>query len=185
MLVMAVLGEYTKTRGRVLLTALSLAGFCLLALPPAVLAGRGRYTGVAAAGVLASGLGFLLVAVGTWGTPNSDGFWKAAGIVSIGAVSGSYTCWVLLLRARRLAARIARWTALGAAGLALILTALAIIVEIREPSFWWAVALLIIAQLAGGLTAAAFHRWPFTMSGSPCPQAGRASGAAAKRRGRH
>lgn len=170
-LAMAVLGEYTKTRGRMLLTALSLAGFCLLALPPAVLAMRGQYARVAAGSTLVLCLGFLLVVVGMWATPDSDAFWKAAAIISIAAASGSHFCWLLLLRVRRLLAQVARCTALGATGLVLILTGLAIIVEIRDASFWWAVVLLIIAQVAGGLAAPALDRWGFTLSGFHHPPA--------------
>ena len=163
-LVMVFLGEYTKTRGRLLFTALSLAGFCLLALPPAALARRGSYAGVASGSTLAPGLGFLLVVVGMWATPNSDAFWKAVAIISIAAVSGSHSCWLLLLRAKRFLARIAQYAALGAAGLVLLLTTLAIIVEIRVAAFWWAVVLLIIAQVFGGLAAPVLDRWPFTLA---------------------
>ena len=164
-LTIAFLGEYTKTRGRLLLTALTLAGFCLLALPPSVLARRDRYALAAASGTLAPCLAFLLVAAGIWATPDSDAFWKAAAIASIAAASGSYFCWLLLLRTKRLPARIARCAALGAAGLALILIGPAIIVEIRAAAFWWAVVLLIVTQVAGGLAAAALDRWAFTLAG--------------------
>ena len=164
-LAMVFLGEYTKTRGRLLFTALTLAGFCLLALPPSVLGRRGRYPSVAAGTTLALGLGFLLVVVGMWATPDSNAFWKAVAIVSIAAVSGSHSCWLLLLRARRLSARVAQGVALGAASSVLLLTGVAIIVEIREAAFWWAVVLLIIAQVAGGVSAAALDRWAFTKTG--------------------
>ena len=166
MLAMAVLGEYTKTRGRLLLTALSLAGFCLLALPPSVLARWGGYPRVAVGGTLVPGFEFLLVVVGMWATPDSDAFWKAAAIISIAAVSGSHFCWLLLLRARRLPARIARCSALGAAGLVLVLAGLAIIVEIQAAGFWWAVVLLIMIQIAGGLASAALDHWAFTLPGA-------------------
>ena len=158
-LVMAVLGEYTKTRGRLLLTALSLAGFCVFGFPSAVLASRGRHTRLAALGVSAAALGFVLVVVGLWATPDSDAFWKAASIASIAAASIAYSCWVLSFRAQRLAARVAQYAALGVAVLVLFLTILAIIVEIRHAAFWWAVVLLIIAQVACVLAAAAPARW--------------------------
>ena len=160
-LAMVFLGEYTKTRGRLLFTALTLAGFCLLALPPSVLAWRGRYPKVAAGSTAVIGLGFLLVVGGMWATPDSDAFWKAVAIVSIAGVSGSHSCWVLLLRGRRSLTQVVQCSALGAASLALLLTGLAIIVEIREAGFWWAVVLLIIAQFAGGVFAAALDRWAF------------------------
>ena len=158
-LAMAVLGEYTKIRGRLLLTALSLAGFCVLALPPAVLAARGRLSGLASVGVLAPGLGFALVVVGLWGTPDSDAFWKAAAIASIAAGSTAYCCWVLSFVAQRLAAKVAQYAAFVAAALVLFLTTLAIIAEIRGAAFWWTVVLLIVAQVICVLAAAAPARW--------------------------
>ena len=164
-LAMAILGEYTKTRGRLLLTALSLAGFCLLALPPLVLARRGRYPRVAAAGTLAPCFAFLVVLVGMWSTPDLDAFWKTAAILSIVAVTVSHICWLLLSKPRRSLARVARCTALGAAGLVLVLTGLAIIVEIRTAAFWWAVILLIIGQIGGGLAAVALGRLAFNLAG--------------------
>ncbi len=162
-LAMVFLGEYTKTRGRLLLMALSLGGFSLVALAPSVLAQRGRYSVVAVGGELAPFLGYLLVVVGTWATPNSDAFWKAVAIVSIAAVSLSHFCWLLLLNPGRLPARIVWWTALGAAAVVLMLTSLAIIVEIRDAAFWWAVTLLIIAQIAGSLLAPLLNRRFFSM----------------------
>ena len=161
-LVMVFLGEYTKTRGRLLLTAVSLGGFSLLALAPSVLAHRGRYSGVAAGGMLAPILGFLLVAVGTWATPDSDAFWKAVAILAIAVASLSHFCWVLLLNPKWTLARVARCTALGAVVAVLLLTSLAIIVEIRAAAFWWAVVLLIIAQVVGGLAALVLNRRLFS-----------------------
>ena len=159
LLVMAVLGEYTKTRGRLLLTALSLAGFCALAFPSAVLAVRGRYPALAVLGVLAAALGFVLVVAGLWATPDSDAFWKAASIASIAAASVAYSCWVLSFRPQRLVAQVAQHAALAVAALVLFLTTLAIIVEIRQAAFWWAVVLLIITQALCALAAAAPARW--------------------------
>ena len=159
LLAMAVLGEYTKTRGRLLLTALSLAGFCVLAFPSAVLAVRGRHTALAVLGVSVASLGFVLVVVGLWATPDSDAFWKAVSIASIAAASVAYSCWVLSFRPQRLVAQVAQSAALVVAALVLLLTTLAIIVEIRQPAFWWAVVLLIIAQALCALAAAAPARW--------------------------
>ena len=159
--VMALLGEYTKTRGRLLLTALSLAGFCLLALAPSALAQRDRYAAWGVGGLAAACLGFLLVAAGTWATPGADAYWKATAIVSIGAVSGAQLCWLLLLEPRRAPARAAWWTAAGAAVLVPVLTGVAIIVEIKAPPFWWVVSFVIIAQIAGGFAAPALNCWGF------------------------
>ena len=158
---MALLGEYTKTRGRLLLTALSLAGFCLLALAPSALAQRDRYAALGVGGLAAACLGFFLVAAGTWATPAADAYWKATGIVSIGAVSGAHLCWLLLLGPRRLPARTAWWTAVVAASLVPVLTGVAIIVEIKAAPFWWVVSLVVIAQVGGGIAAPALNHLGF------------------------
>ena len=164
---MALLGEYTKTRGRLLLTALSLAGFCVLALAPTVLSRRPRFSFVGDAGLGVAFLGFLLLTVGTWGTPNSDGYWKAAAIVSIAAGSLAYLSWLLLVEPGILLARIAGRLAAAAASIVPVLAAIGIIVEIKAAPFWWAVTLIIILQLAGGFASRGLNRWRFPKFNSP------------------
>jgi hypothetical protein len=154
-LVMAVLGEYTKLRGRLLLTASTLAWFSLVALGPSRLRQRDQYPTAAAAGLFSSLLGFLLATGGTWATPGSDGYWKAAAIVSVLAVSLSYVCWMLLLRSRAVAVRFASRAAVAAASLSALLAGLAIILEVRTSAFWWAFSVIIIVQFAAGLVALA------------------------------
>ena len=170
---MVLLGEYTKTRGRLLLTALSLAGFCVVALAPSALAQRDKYVLISAGGLVAAGLGFLLVTTGTWATPDSDAYWKAAGIVSVGAVSGSYLCWLLLFEAGRPPARAAWRIALVAAGLVLVLTCLGIGLEVKTAAFWWMVTGLTTAQLAGGLAVPALDRWALPLARAPRRSAGK------------
>jgi hypothetical protein len=155
---MAWLGEYTKTRGRLLLTALSLAGFCLLAVAPSALHPRRRYTPVAAGALAASSLGFLLVVGGTWATPDSDAYWKAAAIFAIVAVSLSHVCWLLLLDPHRPPARLARGAAIGSASLVAVLAGLAIILEVKAAPYWWTVFVIIIVQVAGGVAARLLNR---------------------------
>ncbi len=159
--IMGALGEYTKTRGRFLLTALSLSGFSLLALTPSLLAQRAnhRYWGYAGLGI--AGLAYLLFVGGIWGTPDSDAYWKSVAIASLGSVSLCQVCWLLLMtRPRALIARTAWLTAGAASGLVLALAVIAIIVEIRSAPFWWAVTILIFVQVSGGIAAPILNRWP-------------------------
>lgn len=163
-LAMALLGEYTKTRGRLLLTALSLGGFCLLALAPAALVQRDRYTLVGVAGMAAAALGFLLVSVGTWATPAPDAYWKSTGIVSVWAVSVAYLAWLLLLNPGRRLTR-AAWRFAGAAAVLVpVLATAAIIGEITIPAFWWVVSVIVVLQIAAGLALPAMEVW-----GNPLP----------------
>ena len=162
--VTVVLGEYTKTRGRLLLTALSLSGFCLLALAPAALANRPGRRLLGRVGVAAAGLGFILLVAGLWATPNSDGYWKSAAVVSVGAASSSYLCLMLLPQPRRRAAALTRWTALLATGLTLAMAAVGIIAGMKAAPFWWTVVLIVIVQVAAGLG--------FLMVNPPPPEGG-------------
>ena len=166
---MALLGEYTKTRGRFLLTALSLAGFCAVALAPSALYQRGRHLPVAATGLMVSLLGFLLVAAGTWATPDPYAYWKATAILSILAVSISHASWLLVLEPRRPLARAVSWSTLGAASLVAALASLAIILEVKAAPYWWVVSILVIVQIAGGVAAPALCRWISPVPGVPRP----------------
>ena len=163
-LVMAFLGEYTKTLGRFLLTALSLTGFSLLALAPVLLRRRSgdrwlRGRGLGSIGLLAPVLGFGLLVGGIWGTPNSDAYWKGTSIISIWAGSISHLCWLVMLSAGGTPARILRQFAAGAAGGVPLLATVGILAEVGSSSYWWAVVLLIMVQLAGGAFVPALTRW--------------------------
>ncbi len=165
-LAMLLLGEYTKTRGRWLGTALALSGYCMAALGPVALHGRGRYRPVATSGMLFSLLAFALLTVGLWGTPNSDGFWKATSVSTLLALALSHVCWMLFLeRPIALVSNMARASALGASLLA-ILASLGIIFEVKVGPFWWVVALLGIGQAVTGVAAPITHRWSSPRSGS-------------------
>ena len=158
-LAVVVLGEYTKTRGRWLGTALALFGYCIVALGPVALRGRGRCWPVATSGVLFAVLAFVLFTVGLWGTPNSDGYWKATSVATLLALSLSHVCWMLFLeRPMALVSAIARASALGAS-LLVILAAVGIMFELKVVLFWWVVAVLGIGQVVTGVAAPITHWW--------------------------
>jgi len=87
---MVVLGEYTKTRGRFLLTALVLEGYFFCSLGPAWVAERRSESQLSQAALAAAVVALALLLIGIWGTPNSDAFWKSAAIVTILAVALAY-----------------------------------------------------------------------------------------------
>ena len=158
-LAMVLLGEYTKTRGRWLGTALALSGYCLAALGPVALHGRSRYRPIANSGMLFALLAFALFTVGLWGTPNSDGYWKATAVSTLLALASAHVCWMLLLnRPIALVSAMARASALGASLLAL-LAGVGIIFEVKVVPFWWVVALLGIWQAVTGVAAPITHWW--------------------------
>ena len=167
-LAMILLGEYTKTRGRWLGTALALSGYCMAALGPVMLHGRGRYRPVATSGMLFSLLGFALLTVGLWGTPNSDGYWKATSVSTLLALALAHVSWMLFLeRPIALVSGIARTSALAASLLAL-LAGVGIIFEVKVVPFLWVVALLGIVQVVTGVAAPITHWWS-SLRGSSYP----------------
>jgi len=161
---MSLLGEYTKTRGRLLLTFLVLAPFCLSAIPPSALLRRGRFLPVAWAGLLASGAGFILVATGIWATPDSDAYWKTTAIVSIAAAITFQDSWLLLLTPVKAFTFKLMWTVLGATILAALLSVAGIIGEIRPAAYWWVVFLLVIAGVVGSLALLVIALRPNTVA---------------------
>ena len=148
---MVLLSEYTKTRGRLLLTFLVLAPFCLSAIPSSALLRGGRLLPVAWTGLVASGAGFVLVAVGIWATPESDAFWQTAAIVSIAAASSFQSSWLLLLMPVRAFVRLLLWAVMGVSLMAALVSVAGIIGEITSAAYWWAVFLLVIAGVVGSL----------------------------------
>jgi hypothetical protein len=154
-----VLGEYTKTLGRFLLTALLLATYCVVSLGPAILVNRNLPRVIPAAGLTMTWLAIILLLVGVWGTPNSDGFWKGASIASLLAVALAYSGWAHWLESPwRTARRSARVSAIAAMGLAAT-AGVGIAVELKLPAYWWAFALIVLVWAASGLLAPVCVLW--------------------------
>ena len=152
--------EYTKTRGKLLLTAFLVGGYFVTMLAatgiPAV--GIRQYLR-AAAQALATGALFLLL-LGLWGTPDSDVYWKAAAIATLAAIG--LVCSGLSTRAG-LGDAVVRGLALTSAtvaGLLTLMTALGIALEIRVPLYWWVFGLLAVLWIAASaaVPVAAFGR---------------------------
>jgi hypothetical protein len=141
---MIVLGEYTKTLGRFLLTAVILGGYFLVCRAGASPAGGWslRWVSRPALGFAAAALAILLF--GVWGTPDSDGFWKTAAIVSILPLG-------IILIGRRLGSnyidlprRLASLVSAGVLAAGMVLAGLGIAVEIKVSEYWWAFTLLML-----------------------------------------
>ena len=154
----ALLGEYTKARGQLLLTFLVLAPFCLSAIPPSALLRRGRFQPVGWAGLLTSGAGFIMVATGIWATPDADAFWKTAAIVSIAAAALFVASWLLLMTQAKTFVLPLVWAAMADTALAALLSAVGIIGEIKLAAYWWPVILLLFVSALGTLALLAVNR---------------------------
>ena len=153
----ALLGEYTNTRGRLILTALTVAAFCLSAVSPAALYQQGRYRPAALAAVTISALGLAMVTAGIWATPDSDAFWKATAIASILCATTFHGGVLLLWQPGPGYVRFFRWPGVIAALSAALMAILGIVLEIKLGAFWWAMVLLILGTVWAGLAAGA-HR---------------------------
>ena len=141
-IVIILIGEYTKTRGRFLLTALTFEGYFFWSLAPVWVAERRPESRVAQVSVGAALVALLLLLIGYWGTPNSDAFWKSTAIVTILAIVLAYLAVVDVEEGRLFRSLNAK-----AIGLATVIGCLGIAAGINWPPYWWVFTLAVIAWL--------------------------------------
>ena len=144
-IVMVVLGEYTKTRGRFLLTALVFEGYCFCSLGPAWVADQRADSHVSRVALAAAVTALLLLLIGIWGTPNSDAFWKSTAILTVLALVIAY---VAVVDAQ--AGRLARSCQVKTVSLAALIGCLGIAAGINWPPYWWVFTLAVLVW-AGAL----------------------------------
>ena len=149
--------EYTKTRGKLLLTALLVAGYfvTLLAATPIPRAGAGQWLRTAA--VTLASVALLLMVLGLWGAPDSSAFWKATAIVTVLAM-GVVAAGVSLPGERpgRMGLALGMPTA-GLAGVLALMGIVGIAVEIKAPVYWWIFGLLALGWVAAGVLLTGFR----------------------------
>ena len=139
-IVMIVLGEYTKTRGRFLLTALIFEGYFFCSLGPVWVAERRADSPLSRVALAAAVAALLLLLTGIWGTPNSDAFWKSTAIVTVLALVLSYVA-VVDVQPERLA----RSYQVKAVALATVIACFGIAADIKWPPYWWVFTLAALA----------------------------------------
>ncbi len=149
---MVVLGEYTKTRGRWLLTALVVGAYFFSSLGPVWLAQRPTALVVSSVGLGTGAAALLLLLTGIWGTPNSDAFWKSAAIVTLLGLVLAYLA-VVELQHGRLTSRLA----VKAVALAVFLACLGIAAGINWPPYWWVFTLAVIVWAVALLAPAVLY----------------------------
>jgi hypothetical protein len=130
------------------------AAFCLSAAAPSALLKQGRFTWVSVPGLCASGVGCLLVVSLTWATPDSDAFWKAAGIVSILAFAAFIASFIFLPESKGAFQRKVSCVAVGATGLAALLSIAGIVGGLWIPAYYWVMVILVNFAFGWGLVAA-------------------------------
>jgi len=137
-----VLGEYTKTRGRFLLSALMVESYFFCSLGPIWVAERRPESMVSRVAVGATAIALLLLLLGLWGTPNSDAFWKSTAIVTILALVLAFLAVV-----DSEAGRLSRSVQAKAIGLATVIACVGIAGGINWPPYWWVFTLAVIAWI--------------------------------------
>ena len=135
-----VVGEYTKTRGRFLLSALMVEGYFFCSLGPIWVAERRPESMVSRVAIGAAVAALLLLLIGLWGTPDSDAFWKSTAIVTILALVLAFLA-VVDSEAGRLSISVQA----KAVGLATLIGCVGIAAGINWPPYWWVFTLAVIA----------------------------------------
>tara|TARA_B100001245_G_scaffold127305_1_gene93953 strand:+ start:326 stop:868 length:543 start_codon:yes stop_codon:yes gene_type:complete len=135
-----VVGEYTKTRGRFLLSALMVEGYFFCSLGPIWVTERRPESMVSRVAIGAAVMALLLLLIGLWGTPNSDAFWKSTAIVTILALVLAFLA-VVDSEAGRLSISVQA----KAVGLATLIGCVGIAAGINWPPYWWVFTLAVIA----------------------------------------
>ena len=135
-----VVGEYTKTRGRFLLSALMVEGYFFCSLAPIWVTERRPESMVSRVAIGAAVMALLLLLIGLWGTPNSDAFWKSTAIVTILALVLAFLA-VVDSEAGRLSISVQAKDV----GLATLIGCVGIAAGINWPPYWWVFTLAVIA----------------------------------------
>ena len=151
--------EYTKMRGRLLLTALLVAGYFGTTLVATGTPKDGAMRWLFAAILAWATLALFLLLLGLWATPDSDEFWKsAAGITSL-AFGMSFAGLALGMTSGMKPARILAWCSAILSMLMTAMTVLGIVVEISAALYWWAFGLIVVCWLGASAALVALRFW--------------------------
>ncbi len=151
--------EYTKTRGKLLLTALLVAGFFMTLVGATAMprSGPGPWFRPAAIGAASTAL-FLMV-IGLWGTPDSNPFWRATAAVTVVAM-GLVAAGQALSRTGQ--GKAAQALAAASAALSALLTVMAvlgIVLGIAAVAYWWVFGFAAVGWVMAGAIGLAVSWW--------------------------
>ena len=151
--------EYTKMRGKLLLTAFLVAGYFMTMLTatgtPKDRVIRWLYVSIFGFATMAL---FLLI-VGVWTTPDSDEFWRLAASVTFVAFGLSIVGRALGLDSGGRKSRFLTWaTAVLAASLTMM-TVLGIALGIKAETYWWTFVLLALCWLFSSAALVSARLW--------------------------
>ena len=145
-----VLGEYTKTRGRFLLTALLLAAYLFTSMAPAWTAEHRPESRVAHIALVVAATAVMILLIGFWGTPNSDAFWKSAAIITTLGMTLSYASVV-----DAEPGRLFRNFSVKVLGLATLIICVGIAAGIHWPPYWWVFTLAVLVWVVSVIVSVA------------------------------
>ena len=151
--------EYTKTRGKLMLTAFLLGGYFLTMLAATRIHGEGNTLRLRlVAQALATAAMFLLI-LGLWGTPDSDGYWKTTAIVALLTIG--LVCSGIVIRSE-IAGHTERGLVRILTASSVVLTVMAvvaIVLEIAVAVYWWVFGLLAVGWLVEVAALMAVRFW--------------------------
>ena len=151
--------EYTKTRGKLLLTALLVGGFFLTTLGATAIPRSGigrRLRPVAPVMALAA---LLLLMVGLWAGADSDEFWKAAACATVLSLGFVFTGVALARMSGEMLTDVFVTTSAASSLLLTLMAVLGIALELGSKPYWWAFSLLVLCWLAATVGMALVRLW--------------------------
>ena len=152
LVVIVVLGEYTKTRGLLLLTAVIVAGYFLLGMWTVTVGRTLPRTWTAQLGLGATTIAMALMLVAAWAAPGAYALWKVAGALTVLALASTHCGWLLDGRTPRLLV----WAAIGLTALVGVMAVFGIAAGATASIYWWAFVLLTVLWLVSTVVIAIF-----------------------------
>lgn len=151
--------EYTKMRGKLLLTAFLVAGYFVTTLASTATPKDGTVRWFFAVILAWATLALFLLLLGLWATPGSDEFWKSAAGITFLAFGMSFAGLALGLGSGVRQARTLAWVSAMLAALMTAMTVLGIALEIGAAPYWWVFVLLVLSWLGTSMSLVALRFW--------------------------
>lgn len=142
-IVIVLVGEYTKTRGRFLLSSLMVEGYFFCGLWSVWALERRPESRISQVAFAAAAVALLMILTGIWATPNSDAFWKSTAIITLLAFVFGY---LAVLDTQE--GRLARSTQAKSIVLATVIAGVGIAADVTWPPYWWVFTLAVIAWVS-------------------------------------
>ena len=151
--------EYTKTRGKLMLTAFLVGGYFLTMLAATRIHGEGNTLRLRLAAQAMATAALLLLMLGLWSTPDSDEYWKATAATTLLTIGMVFTGVVIRSGLTGPAERGLVWMLTGCSAALTVLAVAAVIFEIGNAAYWWVFGLLGVGWLVEATALAVLRIW--------------------------